>query len=360
MGGGLGNRPCKVGEQVPVEVTYQNVSTSLLTLYFSHEVKGAFEPNFSGQSYAELTTGGTHVAKTPITCISPGLATLRHALRVADRPKAPSQTHLEGLLAVFQCGGEGDAVMLSDNTRLTRSGASWSAQATGVTANLIASSDAISKNFAALNAESVGVDGIGTFSGRVGLPRFRFVSGRQTATWSHNGTGYTQTGLVAGAAYNATDSLTVTGLFADGGTATLPDAGPAVVTLNAPPLLPAAGQLFGPRAGLATPVRLPDGTFDTLYVSLLAPSARGGSGGIFRTVRAVDMALDGGLREAPVLDDASLQAISDWGIDGGTVYIAAYRQQSVEGFFSETDGGARAVPVQAGRMVQVNVADLAP
>ena len=59
-------------------------------------------------------------------------------------------------------------------------------------------------------------------------------------------------------------------------------------------------------------------------------------------------------------DDAALRALSAWGLDAGTVYIAAYRQQDVEGFFTESDGGARPVPVQAGRMIQVAVPDLGP
>ncbi len=261
---------------------------------------------------------------------------------------------------ILQCGGKGDAVMLSDNTRLTRTGSTWSAAATGVTANLIAATDSISENFGALNPDSVGLDAVTAFTGRVGLPKFRFVSGRQTATWTHNGNGYTQTGLVGGAAFNTTDTLTVTGLNADGGTASFPDGGAAVVVVSAPSPLPAGGAIFGARNGLATQVRLPDGTFDALYVSLTAPSPRGGTGGIFRTVLASRMALDAGMREAPLLDDESLRAVMSWGLDAGTVYIAAYRQAQVSGFFTETDGGARVVPVQAGRMVQVNVPDLAP
>ena len=183
---------------------------------------------------------------------------------------------------------------------------------------------------------------------------------KHEATWTHNGNGYVQTGLVAGAAYNATDSLTVTGQLANGSTAVLPDGGPAVVVLSAPPPLPAGAQLFGAREGLSTRVRLPDGTFDVLYIALTAPSPAGGTGGIFRTVLAANMPLDAGIREAPVMDPASLRALSAWGIDAGTVYIAAYRQQDVEGFFTNTDGGVRRVPVQAGRMVQVSVSDLSP
>jgi hypothetical protein len=250
--------------------------------------------------------------------------------------------------------------MLSDNTRISRSGETWSAQATGVTANLIAATDSIAANFGALNTQSVGLDGVVQFTGRVGLPRFRFQSGRQYATWTHNGNGYVQTGLVGGAAYNATDALTVTGYFADGGVATFPDGGSAVVLLDAPPPLPAPGTIFANRAGLATPVRLPDGTFDVLYVAVTAASPRGGTGGVFRTVRATDMTLDAGIREAPLFDADALQALSAWGLDAGTVYVAAYRQQDVTGFFTETDGGERSVPVQAGRMLQVPVADLAP
>ncbi len=264
-------------------------------------------------------------------------------------------------LGQIQCGGTGDAVMLSDNTRLTRTGNTWNAMATGVAANLIVPAPELASKFGALTSETVGLDGVAQFTGRVGaVPRFRFVSGRQTATWNHTGTGYSQTGLVAGAAYNATDALTVTGLALDGGTASFPDGGPAVVTLPAPPVLPAAAQLFGAREGLRTRVRLPDGTFDVLYVSTTTASPAGGTGGIFRTVRAADMELDAGVREAPMMDEPAMRALAAWGLDAGVVYIAAYRQQTVEGFFTEADGGARPVPVQAGRMVQVNVADLAP
>ncbi|MBL8954114.1 MAG: hypothetical protein JNK82_25280, partial [Myxococcaceae bacterium] len=295
------------------------------------------------------------------TCLAPGRS---HESAYVDVPNDPrtrdDRSVIRFDLGIIQCGGQGDAIMLSDNTRLSRTGDVWSAQPTGVTANLIAATDAMAPFFGALNDESVGYDQIATFNSRLGFPRVRLQSSAQTATFTHNGARYAQTGLVGAPAYAAADTLTVTGLLLDGGVATFFDGGAAVVTVPAPVPLPAPAQLFGPRASLATPIQLPDGTFDVLYVSLGAPSQRGGEGGLFRTVPASAMALDAGIRSAPLLDAEALRALASWGLDAGTVYIAAYRQVEVDGFFTQTDGGRRPVPVQAGRMVQVAVPDLAP
>lgn len=259
------------------------------------------------------------------------------------------------------CGGEGDAVMLSDNTRVNWTGSAWSSQATGVTANVIAASDALKLKFGALGGASAAFDGVSAWTSRLGFPKLRLQSSLQNSTFTHNGTRYTQMGLAASSAFAATDSLTVTGLTAGNATALFPDGGQAVLVVPAPPPLPAPSAFFGTRSGLSTLVRLPNGSFDVVYVSVVATSPRGGEGGLFRTVRAEDMALDdAGIRFAPILTGRDQAALAEWGLSPANVYIAAFRQAEVEGFFTQTDGGAQTVPVQAGRMVQVSRTDLGP
>lgn len=357
---GRGQGPCAMG--VPyrgsftLEVRYRNAYGGVLEVFFDTDT--GIVPSSNTSPRLALYPMTPQSFDFVFTCRRPGLYRVFGGYSHVSENRDVSGRTIE--LGFVRCGGTGDAVMLSDNTRLTRNGASWVAQATGVTANVIAATDALGAKFGALDSHNVGYDTVASFESRLGLPRFELQSSQQRAVFVHNGTRYAQTGLVGAAAYGATDTLRVTGQLADGGTATFADGGAAVVTLAAPAPLPAPSQLFGPRAGLSTLVRLPDGSFDVLYVSLGARSPRGGEGGLFRTVPAAEMTLNNGVREAPLVDEAAQRALRAWGIDAGTVYVAAYRQQSVVGLFTESDGGARAVPVQAGRMVQVNVTDLAP
>ncbi len=291
-------------------------------------------------------------------CRKQGVTRLR-LTTTANLPGKPPLTFFEPM-ADLQCGGEGDAVMLSDNTRLVRSGNVFNAQPTGVTANVIAATGAVAAKFGPVDEGTTGFDRIAAFTSELGWPKLQLRSGAQTGVFTHNGARYQQQGLVGAAAYGVTDTLTVTALLADGGIATKPDGGLAQHTLAAPGALPPPSTLLGPLAGLATPIRLVDGSFDVMFVSIETPSPRGGSAGLQRVVRAADMVLDGGYREAPLLDAVARAALVKWGLTPSSVYVAAYRQQSVDDLFFTADGGARAVPLQAGRMVQLTVSELSP
>lgn len=357
---GVGQGPCELGVRYRATFTlttlYRNAFGGVLVVYAS--ASGGIDPNAWTSRALPLTPMSPQSFDFVFTCRRPGTYRLRGGYEHVSENREETGSFVE--LGVVRCGGRGDAVMLSDNTRLTRSGASWVAQPTGVTANVIAATEALEAKFGAIDSQNVAYDTVTAFESRLGLPRIELRSSQQRAVFAHDGTRYVQRGLVGMPAYAANDLLTVTGQLADGGTATFADGGPAVVTFAAPPPLPNPAQLLGPRAGLSTVVRLPDGTFDALFVTLGARSPRGGEGGLLRTVPAEEMTLNAGVREAPLLDDASLRAVRAWGLDAGTIYFAAYRQRSVEGLFTESDGGLRAVPIQAGRMVQVNVADLVP
>ena len=127
--------------------------------------------------------------------------------------------------------------------------------------------------------------------------------------------------------------------------------------MGGPPLADPTA-LFGARDGLRTNVRLPDGTFDTLFVSVVAgpPGAPPGQTGLLRTVRSAQMTLDAGVRSAPALDDQSIAVLSEVGWQVSSLYVAYYREADAGALFP----GLRAPPLQAGRMVQVTPADLTP
>ncbi len=357
---GVGQGPCELGVPYGASFTLTTLARNAYggVLIVDFDTSGGIDPNTRASRALPLTPMSPQSFDFVFTCLRPGLYRMRGGYEHVSENREVMGSFVE--LGFVRCGGRGDAVMLSDNTRLTRSGASWVAQPTGVTANVIAATEALEAKFGAIDSQNVGYDTVTAFESRLGLPRFELRSSQQRAVFAHDGTRYVQRGLVGMPAFAATDLLTVTGQLGDGGTATFVDGGPVVVTLAAPPPLPNPTELLGPRAGLSTMVRLPDGTFDVLSVSLGARSPRGGEGGVLRTVPAEEMTLNNGVREAPLLDEAALRALKSWGLDAGTLHFAAYRQRSVEGLFTQSDGGPRAVPIQAGRMVQVNVADLAP
>ncbi len=358
---GRGSRPCELNTEYEASLEITNAGPKPL-LTRGPTVVSAGEPLMIADAMVDEPGYPLNVPKTMLfrlTCLAQGRGPLSVRVDVRLENLEPSRI-LEVDLGVVQCGGSIDALLLADQQKLTRTGTTWTAAATGVQASVLVASDPLGLKVAALSKQSVGYDNVTNFQSRHGAPRLKFVSSLQMAFFEYNGGRYGQKGLMSTPAFAATDSLTVTGLDEDGGTAFKPDGGSMVLTVPAAGALPAFTQLFGPLAGYATPVRLVDGTFDVLYVSVGSPSPRMGEGGVFRTVRAADMVLDGGYREAPVLDPASIRALSAWGIDAGTVYIAALRQRDADGFFKESDAGVRVVPVQAGRMVQVNVSDLSP
>ncbi len=358
---GRGSRPCDLNLEYEASLEITNAGPKPLltrgpTVISTGPLLSISDTTFEEAGYP------LNVPKTMLfrlTCLGQGRGPLSVRVDVRLENNEPSRI-LDIDLGLVQCGGSIDGLMLADEQKLTRSGSMWTAAATTASANVLAGSDALGLKVAALNGQSVGYDNVTLFQSRQGPPRMKFTSGLQGANLEYNGGRYGVKGLMSTAAFAATDTFTVTGLDEDGGTKRTPDGGPMVITVPAAGALPAFAQMFGPLAGYATPVRLVDGTFDVLYVSVGAASPRIGEGGVIRTVRAADMVLDGGFREAPMLDAASIRALTAWGLDAGTIYIASLRQRDADGFFRESDAGARLVPVRAGRMVQVDVKDLSP
>ncbi len=235
-----------------------------------------------------------------------------------------------------------DAIMLSDNVRLGRDGSGWSAGAAGVTANVIQAHDDTLARF------EVEADGLGVFQGmevwrsNEGPPSLTLRSSLQNAVATFDGTSYGFTGLAAGPAFAESDTLTVE----DGATS---------MTVEAPPPLADPTALLGDPVGLSTPARIPDGTFDLFYVFVLGDDGAPGQDGLMRSIPADSMPLEGGMRVAPLLDDAAVTALESRGITVTAVYVAYYNVEESTAFFP-----GRGVPVQAGRMFQIDPSDLVP
>ena len=240
--------------------------------------------------------------------------------------------------------------MLSDNARVSVSGASFVAAAPGVTANLIHAHSSVSSKFLPTSAGTNFYAGVSSFQSNQGLTPLTLRSGRQTATATFNGTRYAFTGLTAGAAFNATDALTVQAT---------PSGMPTVsLVVNAPPPLANINAFIGAKQGLRTQIHIPDGSFDTFFVSVVGgpPGAPAGQSGVLHTLTAAQMTLVGTERVAPLLDDQTIATLTDLGWTVQTLYVAYFRQQDTALFFP----GQRPLPVQAGRMFQITASDLNP
>ena len=125
------------------------------------------------------------------------------------------------------CGdAKGDAIMLSENRRLTRAGTSWSMAAPGVTANVIQAAPAVEGRFGRFSRTTLMYDGVTGFTSNAGPPSFALHTSRQSATATLQSNRYVFSGLTAGAAFDATDTLTVT--------ATPPGGSSTTVTVAAP------------------------------------------------------------------------------------------------------------------------------
>lgn len=266
---------------------------------------------------------------------------------------APTLTPIGRHRVPIECieGLQGDAMMLSDNTRLTRNGSAWAAMAPGVTANVIHAHADLEPKFHPLAPGGLVYGGVTNFRSNGGLSPLTLRSGRQTATATFNGTRYVLTGLVAGAAFNATDSFTIEHQPASGP--------PITLAVSAPPPLPADPNLvFGAPLGFDTRITLPDGTFDTLYVFLLlrAPGAAPPPGefGVMLLRSASSLSLMNGNRVANLVDGPALEPLRALGWSVQTAYVAAFNTQTTSAFFP----GLRPLPVQAGRMFQFTGTDL--
>ena len=293
-------------------------------------------------------------------CVKDGLDTMHGYLTLKWDYQSPPPgfgypDYFQGALLelrspVVKCGKGGDAIMLSDNAKVTRTDAGYTAAAPGVTANLIHAAPSVQAHFFPIAQGTNLYTGVTAFTSNQGLSPLSVKSARQSATAAFNGSRYVFSGLVAGAAFNATDALTVEHT---------PSGMPTIsFSVPAPPPLADLNAFFGPRQGLKTEVRIPDGTFDTFFVSVVGgpPGGPAGQSGVLRLLPASAMTLKGADRVAPVLDDEALATLTELGWTVQTLYIAYYRQQDTQLFFP----GQRALPVQAGRMFQVSAADLAP
>jgi hypothetical protein len=74
-----------------------------------------------------------------------------------------------------------------------------------------------------------------------------------------------------------------------------------------------------------------------------------------RRVFADDMALDEGYRTAPLLDGVAIDALDERNLTALMIYFAYFNAAISTQLFPD-----EAMPVQAGRMFQIDVADLAP
>ena len=177
-------------------------------------------------------------------------------------------------------------------------------------------------------------------------PDVRAASGK-ALTGSFNGTRYVLTGLQSVPAFADSDTMKVTAT--DGG------GNPISVSVAAPPPPADVTGVLGEPRQLSTEFRAPESGFDVFYVAFIGkPGASGGDSGGMCTIPADKMPLKSGSRTAPLLSTEIQDALDDRGIDVQTVYAAYYRTTSTTKLFP----GGRDVPVQAGRMFEIDPAEL--
>jgi hypothetical protein len=243
----------------------------------------------------------------------------------------------------------GDAIMMSDNTRLLPNPeGGWTASLTGTTANVIQASERTSSHFEEVDDGLLAFTNVSMWESNQGEPSITLESSRQQATavysaGAYSGGAYSISGLLGGPAFDAVDTLAVRGEGED----------PPSIMVDVPMRLENPADVLGPASGFATEVRIPDGAFDLLYVFVVAEDGMAGDDGLMRFVPAADMALDGGDRVEPLLDEAAIAALEDLDLEPITIYFAYYNVVETNLFFP-----GRTVPIQAGRMFQVAVTDL--
>jgi len=231
----------------------------------------------------------------------------------------------------------GDAIMLAENVRLTRSGTTWTGAAPGATANVILGTSELTGHFTETSDGSLVFSGVSSWSSERGLTPLTLASSLQTATASYSGTGYTIAGLTGSSVWGPGDTLTVS-------------SGSAVVTVPVPAPETDRSTLLGTPDGLATTVTFRDGQCDAFTVFIQT----GPTSGAMRRILEADIPLAGGNRTMPLADQSTIDALQSAGADPTTIYFACMNEVETTEFFP----GMRAVPVQAGRMFQVSYADL--
>lgn len=230
-----------------------------------------------------------------------------------------------------------DAVMLSDSTAMTWSGTAWTPSGTGATANVIVATAGAAGAMTAIGRELV-FEGVTAWTSEEGPDTITLTSDQQALTARFDTDHYVVEGLVPAAAFGASPTLTA-------------EAGGASAEVEAPPALPA--DWLGAPEGLATTVRLPDGSFDGLFVyALAAGSATPGDAGAIGFVAAEDLVLEAGHRTGPILAPATVAELEARGLVPTDVWVGPMNVTWVDGWFD------REVPLQAGRLVQLSAADL--
>jgi hypothetical protein len=107
------------------------------------------------------------------TCTRPGQGHFSAFFQYQREGLLKSETFTRDV-AKIQCGGRGDAVMLSDNTRLSRGDGGWNVLPTGVTANLVATHPDMEAGLGAISQHTVAALSVGSFDSRQGFPGYRF------------------------------------------------------------------------------------------------------------------------------------------------------------------------------------------
>lgn len=341
--------PCRVGQvataTVRVTTTDPNAIVVLRGAQFSaHDVVALTPPVQTTLVPGDITAAQAAIGSVGFTCTKRGTAEV--SAHVFGRVALTASKNVRCERTGLHRGK--DALLLADVTRIVKNGAGWTVMGTGVTANVISPTAAVDSRFSPVTNDSVLYDAVSAFDSLQGLSPLTLRSSRQTATATFSGTRYNVTGLVGQPAFAATDTFTVQAMSMGS---------PVSVSVPAPPALPAPAQLFGPRAGYRTEVRLPDGSFDTLYTFVVGTTPRGGFAGLNRLVDTAALPLVSGNRVAPILSDDDVEVLTTWGLTVTSVYVAGLNEVDGSTFFAGT--GAE-VPLQAGRMYQATPADFAP
>ncbi|MEM6928481.1 MAG: hypothetical protein AAF602_16215 [Myxococcota bacterium] len=234
-----------------------------------------------------------------------------------------------------------DEAMISNSTRTEYRGKSWDAGGTGTTANVLAASEETQAAFTE-TARGEGVfEGVTAFTSLQGPDIITLSSSMQSATARFDSGRYVIEGLQAAAAFAAEDTLTVE---ADGET----------VEVDAPMPLPADPDTWlSAPDGLQTEVSLADGSFDGLFVYLLATgSSQPGQAGALGFVRSEELALEDGLRTGPLLSPTTIAELDARGLTPTDLWFGPMNVARQEGWFE------RELSVRAGRLFQTTGADL--
>jgi len=226
--------------------------------------------------------------------------------------------------------------MLAENVRLTWDGAAWTAAAAGATANVIAPNSTLHQQFDRIDDTSVVFRNVTAWTSLHGRSPISLSSSLQTATGTWNGVGYTIDGLVGGPVFDVSDTLLVT-------------AGDLQFAVPAPAPVPDINAMLGPPNGLATEVSFGAGHCTTRTLFLAA-----GTSGAMAEIPMDRFEQDGDRRVGPLVQPDVVAALDAAGLFPDQLWIACMNAVWTNDLFP----GGRWVPVQAGRMFQIEYSDL--